>query len=163
MPIASVAAWPSAVTAEPVSVARSTMCVAPARIANVIASARTSRPSASVLRTSTVRPEALVHTSPGRWAAGPGMLSVAATTAMTSSGRRLAAITSIAASTAAAPPMSPRIRTIPSAVFSDRPPLSNVIPLPTSARLSPPRPPRCWSRIRRGGRSDPAATPDNSA
>ena len=44
-----------------------------------------------------------------------------------------AAMASTAASTAAAPPMSVFIVSMPVAVFNDSPPESKVIPLPTSA------------------------------
>src|ERR1700730_6337935 len=72
-----------------------------------MASARMSRPSASVSTISTVLPLALITMSPGRCAEPLIMFSVMATTAITSSGRRLAAITSMAASTGGPPPLSP--------------------------------------------------------
>src|SRR5215217_5053412 len=59
----------------PVSVARSTTCVAPARRAYQSASARISRPSASGFVTSTVRPAAVVITSDGRTAAHVALLA----------------------------------------------------------------------------------------
>ena len=71
-----------------------------------MASARISRPSASVLSTSTVMPPYWVSTSPGRCAVADGMFSAIGTVAMTSIGScRLAASTTVAM-TAAAPPMS---------------------------------------------------------
>ena len=91
-----------------------------------------------MLTISTVLPLALVTTSPGRCALPPGMFSVAATTAITSKGGRRPAITSMAASVAAAPAMSPFILYMPSAPLIEMPPLSNVMPLPTMAsRISP--------------------------
>ena len=65
----------------PVSVARSTRCVAPSRRAHHSASARISRPSASGLVTSTVRPAAVVMTSVGRIALPLSMFSQAGTIA----------------------------------------------------------------------------------
>ena len=60
----------------PVKVARSTITSGLYwRCAQVIASARTRRPSASVLITSMVWPDREVTTSPGRWALPSGMFS----------------------------------------------------------------------------------------
>ena len=67
----------------PVSVARSTRCVAPSWRAYHSASARISRPSASGLVTSTVRPAAVVMTSVGRIAVPLSMFSQAGTTPVT--------------------------------------------------------------------------------
>ena len=65
----------------------------------------------------------------------------------------------MAASTAAAPPMSDFIVSIALAGLSDRPPESKVIPLPasTSARLAPGG--AYSSRTSRGGWTDPCPTP----
>ena len=71
----------------PVSVATSTRWVAPSCRAYHSASPRISRPSASVLITSTVLPSALRSTSPGLNARPPGMFSVVGTTPMTRIGR----------------------------------------------------------------------------
>ena len=53
------------------------------RCAQVIASHSTSRPSASVLITSTVWPDMVVTTSPGRWALPSGMFSTSPQTPTT--------------------------------------------------------------------------------
>ena len=131
-----------------------------------MASARTSLPSASVFVISTVLPSALTITSPGRCAAPPGMFSVAATTAITFEAGLRAPITSMAASTAAAPAMSAFIRCMSLASLREIPPVSKVMPLPTSASSegsgSPSAgrgAPRWRRRIRRGGCEEPAATP----
>ncbi len=90
-----------------------------------------SRPSASVFRTSTVVPLRMVSTSPTRVASGPGMLSVTGMNPITRTLAPTAAMARKAPRTAAAPPMSPFIPTIPSDVFRESPPESNVMPLPT--------------------------------
>ena len=69
---------PSATTTAPVSVARSTIRVAPLRAAHVSASARIRRPSASVLPISTVRPLRVGTTSSGRNDVPDTMFSTAA-------------------------------------------------------------------------------------
>src|SRR5882672_5659902 len=67
---------PSATTQAPVRVARSIASSRSGRVeAYDRASARTSRPSASVLRTSTVLPFMILRMSPGRRAPPPGMFS----------------------------------------------------------------------------------------
>jgi hypothetical protein len=96
----------------PVRVARSTMWVAPSRRAQVSASARIRRPSASGLVTSTVRPASVLITSLGRVAVPLSMFSQAGTTPVTHSGSSSSAIAPIAASTAAPPAMSAFIRTM---------------------------------------------------
>ena len=110
-----------------------------------------SRPSASVLRISTVCPEALVAMSPGLTALPPGMFSTAPISPTRCSGRRSDAAKVSAAITAAAPLMSNFISSMPGGSFSEMPPLSKVTPLPTStiggcalAR------PRCSSTMKRG-------------
>ena len=60
----------------PVRVARSTMASGASSVASERPSARISRPSASVLSTSTVLPLRIVSTSPTRVASPPVMLSV---------------------------------------------------------------------------------------
>ena len=72
---------PSATSIVPVSVARSSRCVGSSVRAWRSASARTSRPSASVLLISIVVPSEARTTSPGRVAWPESMFSVAATTA----------------------------------------------------------------------------------
>ena len=127
---------PSATIQAPVSVARS---IATSRSGNVeaydSASARTSRPSASVLRTSTVLPFMIFRTSPGRMAPPPGMFSAIPMRPTTSArGASSGRILSVAR-TAADPAMSHFIVSIPSDVLRDSPPESKVSPLPTRATL----------------------------
>ena len=110
----------------------STRCVAPSWRAYHNPSARMSRPSASVLITSTVLPLALNSTSPGLIARPPGMFSVAGTIPTTRVGALRSAMARIAHATAAPPAMSSFIRSIPSAGLMEMPPVSNVMPLPTS-------------------------------
>ena len=98
-------------------------------------SARMRRPSASVLRTSTVLPLRILRTSPGLMARPPGMFSVVGTKAMTFVRTPAARRTDIAPMTAAAPDMSVFIVSMPSAVLSDSPPESKVMPLPTRATV----------------------------
>ena len=97
------------------------------------ASAITSRPSASVLSTSTVVPPRIVSTSEGRCAVPEGMFSATASQPVTATGSPRRAAASTVCSTAAAPAMSDFMPTMPSAVLIDSPPESNVMPLPTSA------------------------------
>ena len=123
---------PSATTHAPVSVARSMMASGSSSAASVSPSARTSRPSASVLSTSMVRPLRMVSTSPGLVARPPGMFSVVGVMAVTRTRTPSSPHADTAASTAAAPLMSVFIVTMPSAVLSDSPPESKVMPLPTS-------------------------------
>ena len=78
---------PSATTQAPVKVATSTIRSGLTRLAVVIPSARTSRPSASVLRTSTVLPPYMVRTSPGRVALPDGMFSARQAYAVTRTGQ----------------------------------------------------------------------------
>ncbi len=64
---------------------------------------------------------------------------------------------STAAITAAPPAMSVRMRCMPSAGFTEMPPVSNVMPLPTSTTCGAPRLP--WlSCTNLGGRVDPPPT-----
>ena len=90
----------------PVSVARSTTWVAPSVRAWCRQSARTSRPSASVLLISTVLPFAARTTSSVLTADLPIMFSVAPITVTTSIGRPSSAMAAVVSSTAAAPDMS---------------------------------------------------------
>jgi hypothetical protein len=101
--------------------------------AYAMASASARRPSASVLSTSTVRPFLERSTSPGRMARPSGMFSVAATMPCTTQAGLRAAMACMAAITAAPPAMSTFIDIMPSLSLMDRPPESNVRPLPTSA------------------------------
>ena len=90
------------------------------------ASARISRPSASVLLTSTVLPFSWVMTSPGLIAVPLGMFSVAGTTATRSSSSPSSAIAATASSTAAPPDMSIFISCMPADGLIEIPPLSKV-------------------------------------
>ena len=82
----------------------------------------------------------MVMTSEGRWAVPDGMFSAIGAQAVTLTSRPSRAIAVIAAMIAAAPPMSDFIHSIAVDGLSDRPPESNVMPLPTSARCGLPRP-----------------------
>ena len=118
----------------PVSVARSIMNFGWKRFWQYqTASARTRRPSASVLITSTVWPDMVVTTSPGRWAFPSGMFSTMPRipTALTLALR--AARAAMAPVTAAAPPMSVIISSMPSAGLMLMPPVSKQTPLPMNA------------------------------
>ena len=81
-----------------------------------------------------VLPLRVVSTSPGLVAEPLGMFSVIGAHAVTGIRPPRAAMASTAASTAAAPPMSVFIVSMPVAGLRERPPESKVIPLPTRAR-----------------------------
>ena len=81
-------------------------------------------------------------TSDGRWAVPDGMFSAIGAHAVTLRSSPSRAMAMVAAMIAAAPPMSDFIHSIATGGFSDRPPESNVMPLPTSARCGFPRPAR---------------------
>ncbi len=76
----------------------------------------------------------MVSTSDGRAAEPDGMFSAIAAYVVTWTGRPSRAIASVAPITAAAPAMSDFMLIMPLAVFSERPPESKVMPLPTKAR-----------------------------
>ena len=107
-----------------------------ASLARARASARISRPSASVLSTSTVLP-----LRSGQHVAGPGGVAAAhvvghrAGSRRPAPGRRRHGTRRRSPSTAAAPPMSIFMVIMPSPVLSDRPPESKVMPLPTRASV----------------------------
>ena len=102
------ATFPSMAQMAPVRVATSTRRVQPSsRMAQVRASARISRPSASVLRTSMVWPESEVIRSPGRVLSREIRFSQAGITAVTFTFAPTAARARTAAATAAPPAMSP--------------------------------------------------------
>ena len=145
----------------PVRVATSTRCVAPSCRAYHKPSPRIRRPSASVLITSTVFPSALFRTSPGLRARPPGMFSAVGTTPITRIGAPSIAMARIAQATAAPPAMSSFMRSMPSAGLIEMPPVSNVIPLPTSPSTGPRAAPGgSWrNTISRGGSLLPRATP----
>ena len=127
------------------------------------ASASVSRPSASVLLISIVLPFMARSTSPGLVAEPDGMFSVAATSPCTSTGGRSRGSTLRTPRTAAAPDMSPFMRTMPSAVLRSSPPESNVMPLPISAIRRRAVPRGTYARwMNRGGSTLPRLTPRNA-
>ena len=120
----------------PVSVAMSTIASAPSSTASESPSARTSRPSASVLWISTVLPLRIFSTSPSFIALPEGMLSVQHRKPTTLTFGLSTGSSDIVASTTAAPVMSIFISTcMPSEGFSEMPPESYMTPLPTSATV----------------------------
>ncbi len=86
-----------------------------------------------MLSTSTVVPPYIVSTSPGRVALPETMFSAIGANVVTLIGSPRAAIANVAWITAAAPAMSHFIVPMPCAGLIDRPPESNVMPLPTRA------------------------------
>ena len=74
-----------------------------------------------------------VSTSPGRCAVADGMFSAIGTVAITSIGSFCWAASTTVAITAAAPPMSEVMWCMLAAGLMEMPPVSNVMPLPTSA------------------------------
>ena len=136
---------PSATMHAPVSVARSITAAGFSSAASESASARMSRPSASVLSTSTVFPLRIFSTSPGRIAVPLGMFSTSGTYPTMGVLTSSADSADIAAITAAPPDMSVFIVSMPPAVLSDRPPESNTTPLPTNASDFRARDPACTS------------------
>ena len=86
-----------------------------------------------MLRTSIVLPLNAFKTSPGFCARPPGMFSAIARYPRTSIGGLSSGSALITPKTAAAPDISSFIVSIDWAGLSDRPPESNVMPLPTSA------------------------------
>ena len=127
-------AWlPSAIMHAPVSVATSMIVRGLKVCAWVRASHKTNRPSASVFKISTVLPELVVTISPGRVAPPLGMFSAAATIVKRLIGSLASMAAFVAPKTAAAPPMSYFISSIVGGGLREMPPVSKVIPLPTSA------------------------------
>ena len=123
-------------------------------------SPRISRPSASVLITSTVSPLRFQNVA-GLDGAATGMFSVAGTIPMTRIG--VQACRSRAWRTQYAPPaMSSFIRSMPSAGLIEMPPVSNDA-LPHKAEHRSSCPGGLWRKtIRRGGSLLPLATPQES-
>ena len=158
-PITPACRVPRAVEIAPVRVATSTITSGCSRLAATRPSASTSRPSASVFSTSTVVPSSMRSTSPGRVARPEGMLSARHSHAVTRTGRPCVATARSTLSTVAAPHMSYFMPTIDPAGFSDKPPVSNVMPFPTSATCRTASAGAYSSRTSRGGRSDPWPTP----
>ena len=111
----------------------STIASQPSRLAKVMQSPSTSRPSASALFISTVVPSSAVRMSPARMAAPLIMFSVAPITASTLTGASSSASAAIVSITAAPPAMSNFMSTWPAGGLMARPPLSNVTALPISA------------------------------
>ena len=110
---------------------------------------------------STVVPSYVVSTSPGRKDAPPTMFSASAAKPLTRIGSSSRAMVSTACTMAAAPAMSSFIVGMLAAGLMVRPPESNVMPLPTSARCvvaSTDLGGRYSSSTRRGGASDPDPT-----
>ncbi len=101
----------------------------------------------------------MVMTSDGRCAVPDGMFSASGAQPVTLTASFSEAIATIAVKTAAAPPMSDFIHSIGAAGFSDRPPESKVMPLPTSARVRVAFGCRYASRTSRGGLIEPWPTP----
>ena len=101
----------------------------------MIASARISRPSASVFRISIVLPESDVTISPGRCALLPGIFSTAGTMPVTAIAGFSCAMACMAPITAAPPAMSYFIFSMPSEGLMEMPPVSKVTPLPMSAEM----------------------------
>ena len=102
-------------------------------------------------------------TSPGLSARPPGMFSVVGTTPITRIGASSSAAARSAPITAAPPAMSTFIRSMPSAGLIEMPPVSNVMPLPTSPSTGPGGAPGglCSITITLGGSALPCATPSN--
>ena len=115
----------------------------------------TTRPSASVFMTSTVLPPYIVMTSDGRMAVPEGMFSASASQPVTFTGTSRAAAARTTAKTVAAPAMSDFIVIIEAAGFSEMPPVSKVMPLPTSAMCAAASAGACSMRTSRGGREEP--------
>ena len=106
VPMIAATLSPSATTMWPVSVATSRITSGLLSAAITSASAMISRPSASVLVTSTVVPPYIVSTSPGRIAAPEIMFSAIGAYVVTAIGSPSWAMTKVACTTAAAPAMS---------------------------------------------------------
>ena len=123
---------PSATSWAPVRVAMSTMASADSSPARTIASAMTSRPSASVfMHLDRLAAAHRQHVGRPDRACRYGMFSAIATQPTTLIGSLSWAAARSVAMTAAAPPMSAFIHSIAVGGLSDRPPESNVMPLPT--------------------------------
>ena len=97
-----------------------------------MASASTSRPSASVLTTSVVRPPYCRTTSPGRYDAPPTAFSASGSSPTTRRRTPAARQAARTARTAPAPDMSVCIGSMASRGLTASPPVSKVMPLPTS-------------------------------
>ena len=109
-----------------------------------------------------VFPDAVRTTSPGRWAAAPGMFSTRPSTATTGAGESRAASACMHPTMAAAPDMSAFISSMPAAGLMLMPPESNVTPLPTSTSGRAWNAPLRRSTTTRGGLALPRATPSSA-
>ena len=137
----------------------------PACCAYQSASPRISRPSASVLMTSTVLPLGARQDVAGLDRAAARHVLGRRHDADDADRRLRAARSRACAPTTAAPPaMSSFIRSMPSAGLIEMPPVSNVMPLPTRPSTGPSGAPGgSWrSTISRGGSALPRATPSSS-
>ena len=101
--------------------------------------------------------------SPGLIAFPPGMFSVVGMTAMQRTGAFSREMAAMAQTTAAPPDMSSFILSMFSAGLIEMPPVSNVMPLPTSPRTVPFTAcfGSCRRTITRGGSGLPRATPSS--
>ena len=109
----------------PVRVAMSTIAVGSNLVhAYVSASAMISRPSASVLVTSTVAPFIMVMMSSGRYAVESTMFSAHGSKALTRTGKSLCAINSIAPNTPKPPQPSYFMPSMPLLTLREYPPES---------------------------------------
>ena len=159
MPNSPEATSPSATTQAPVRVATSITALGFRRSIQLSASHSTMRPSASVLRISIVCPLIEVTTSPGRAALPSGMFSAAATTPVTSIGSFRSRQASMTPNTAAAPHMSYFISSSEAEGLIEMPPVSKVMPLPSTTTGETRRwAPRQLIAIRRAGCSLPRVT-----
>ena len=150
---------PRAISCAPVRVATSMMASGNSWLAATMPSAMTRRPSASVLRTSTVLPPNMVRTSAGRWAAPEGMFSAMHSQAVALTGRPRPARASTVLRTTAAPAMSHFMSPMPRAGLMEMPPVSKVMPLPTRAILAVALAGEYSTFTRRGCRVEPLPTP----
>ena len=110
--------------------------------------------------TSTVLPDALLRTSPGLMARPPGMFSAIGITPMTRIGAFNSAMAHMAHATAAPPAMSSFIRSMSAAGLIEMPPVSNVMPLPTSPSTGDAAAPAGLVPYRHEARRVGAAAPD---
>ena len=106
----------------------------------------TRRPSASVLVTSVVRPPQCRITSPGRSEPPEIEFSAAATSPTTGTGQPTAPSAAMVAMTAPPPVMSRFMLAIASPGLMEMPPVSKVMPLPTSTTGGVRRSPRPLGR-----------------
>ena len=130
--------------------------------ARVRASARISRPSASVLPTSIDRPLREASTSPGRMASAEMAFSTAGISTTSRIGTPASMIMEARPSAWAAPPMSFFIQRMPDEGLMSSPPVSNTTPLPTRATSGASGPAPGADQVSsnmRGARSAVAARP----